>query len=70
MKLSKHYRTTESYNNSPVKAAFEDDSIIKHGSSEKRFGRLSMEDGRDYEGEIKEGQSEGNGVLFFPDGRI
>lgn len=68
MKLSKHYRTTESFNNSP--AGFEDDSTIKNTSADRRFGRLNYENTQFYEGEIIDGAAEGNGVLFFEDNRI
>lgn len=53
-----------------MKAAFDNDSALKQESGIKRFGRLSFEDDRYYEGEIKEGRAEGNGVLFFQSGKI
>jgi hypothetical protein len=69
LKLSKRYRTTESYNNSPIMAMNGGESDLT-SNADRKFGRLVEEDGGHYEGEIAEGLPEGNGVLFFPDGRV
>lgn len=58
LKLSKRYRTTESYNNSPINQALANESDIKSSESQgqRKFGRLLNEDGGYYEGEMHEGQ--------------
>lgn len=52
--LSKRYRTTESLNNSPIQMMIKARNSTNR-KEEKKFGRLALEDGQYYEGEINEG---------------